>query len=177
LRLAPIYEHPLPEQTMLTWKKSMKETVWLAGLAAALATCLHVTGQNPPARPGVEPAKAELIERFLKVTSAFRFYDEIVDSVTGQYRKRFPQIQNDFWVEFRRNHTHPDDLFNQVVPIYAKYLSEEDLRNILVFFESPAGKKYTAVLPDLGREAGMAAVEFERDLNSRILKRLKESGY
>ena len=34
-----------------------------------------------------------------------------------------------------------------------------------------------AVLADLGRETGAVAQEFEKDLNTRILKRLKEAGY
>lgn len=149
--------------------------LWLA--AGVVALSLTMANLWAQAVRGIDPEKNEQIERFLRVTSAFRFYDEIVDGVTGQYQKRFPQIEKDFWVEFKKEHTHPDDLFNQVIPIYAKHLSTDDLKEILKFFESPAGKKYTAVLPDLGRETGRAALEFEKDLNSRILKRLKEAGY
>lgn len=146
---------------------------------AFLTSLLLVTLGPRPGRgqAGVSLAKSQLIERFLRITSAYTFYDDIVENVTGQYQKRFPQIEKDFWVEFKRDHTHPDDLFGQVIPIYAKYLTEEDLHEILKFFESPVGKKYTAILPDLGRDTGQAALEFERELNSRILRQLKEAGY
>jgi hypothetical protein len=159
----------------------MKRLLAALALGTALAVPPGVPGQEraaaPPSPSAIDPEKLELIDRFLQVTNAYRFYDDIVGQVCGAYAKRFPQIEKDFWTDFRKNHTRREDLFNTVIPIYAKYLSTEDLRSILEFFESPAGKKYVAVLGDLGRETGMVALDFERDLNSRILKRLKEAGY
>lgn len=137
-------------------------------------------GAPAPAAPApavVDEEKERLIYRYLEVTGALRFYPDLVEKIIAMYQKRYPQIEKDFWVDFKKNHTTRDDFFGRIVPIYARYYSAEDLKNILAFFESPAGKKYTAVLGDLAVEVGHAAQDFEKDLNSRILKRLKEAGY
>ncbi len=166
---------------MIRFPPSIRPRAFALALVLAIASCLSPTvAQDKPAPPpptAVDPEKAALIDRFLEVTNAYRFYDDIVGQVCGAYAKRFPQIEKDFWTDFKKNHTRREDLFNQVTPIYAKYLSVEDLKSILAFFESPSGKKYVAVLADLGRETGGVAQEFEKDLNTRILKRLKEAGY
>ena len=154
-----------------------RKTTFSLVLTSLLAGALLPAQDSAPASSAVDPEKAALIDRFLRTTNAYSFYDTIVDQVCGAYQKRYPQIEKDFWTDFKKNHTRREDLFGQIIPIYAKHLSVEDLQAILAFFESPSGKKYTAVLGDLGKETGNAALDFEKDLNTRILKRLKEAGY
>jgi hypothetical protein len=128
-------------------------------------------------RPEIPRAKRELIQRYIEATNVLGYYDQVVRDVVEKYRQHFPQVELKFWQEFQSFHTEPTDLYKRLLPVYAKHFSESDLRECLVFFESPAGRKYTAVLPLVGKDIGGATRAFEEDLNRRIFQQLRNSGY
>ena len=45
-----------------------------------------------------------------------------------------------------------DDVMKQLMPVYAKYYTEEDLKGLIAFYESPAGQKMIQVTPELIKE-------------------------
>ena len=50
-----------------------------------------------------------------------------------------------------------------VVPIYGKYFSEDELRQMLQFYQSPAGKKLTRLTPVLTNEVVNAVVSYFKE--------------
>lgn len=126
---------------------------------------------------GLGRGKRELIMRYIEATNVLGFYDQVVRDVVDKYRQHFPQVEAQFWSEFKAYHTEPTDLYKRLIPIYAKHFSESDLRDALAFFESPAGRKYTAILPQIGRDIGGVAKTFEENLNKNIFQQLRNSGY
>lgn len=40
---------------------------------------------------------------------------------------------------------HAPELDSMTLPLYDKYYTHEDIKNLIKFFRSPVGKKYTAV--------------------------------
>lgn len=126
---------------------------------------------------GVSTAKLALIMRYIEASNTLGTYDQSVRGVVKQYEQRFPQVEPKFWTEFISFHTDATDLYKRLIPVYAKHFTESDLKDILAFMESPAGRKYTAVLPQLSLEVVKAAHEFELDLNKRIIQKLRDSGY
>jgi uncharacterized protein len=126
---------------------------------------------------GVSTAKLALIMRYIEATNTLGTYDQSVRGVLAQYEQRFPQVEPKFWTEFISFHTDATDLYKRLIPVYAKHFTESDLKDILAFMESPAGRKYTAVLPQLSLEVIKAAHAFELDLNKRIIQKLRDSGY
>ncbi len=126
---------------------------------------------------GVSSVKLALIMRYIEASNTLGMYDQSVRGVLQQYEQRFPQVEPKFWQEFTSFHTEATDLYRRLIPVYAKHFTESDLKDILAFMESPAGRKYTAVLPQLSLEVVKAARDFELDLNKRIIQKLRDSGY
>jgi uncharacterized protein len=126
---------------------------------------------------GVSSAKLALIMRYIEASNTLGTYDQSVRGVVKQYEQIFPQVEPKFWQEFTSYHTDVTDLYKRLIPVYAKHFTESDLKDILVFLESPAGRKYTAVLPQVSLDVMKAAREFEIDLNKRIIQKLRDSGY
>ena len=56
----------------------------------------------------------------------------------------------------------------------ASKLTEEELKDILTFYESPVGKKYLAVEPSLMQEVGDLARTWRQQLSTDILTRARE---
>lgn len=126
---------------------------------------------------GLGKEKAELVLRYMEVTSIHSYYHDVVESVIRRYQQMFPQIEPQFWREFKQFYTDPEDLLKILVPVYGKRLESGDLKSIIAFMESPAGRKYAAVLPSIGKEVAKEAAAFEENLNRKLLASLRDSGY
>jgi hypothetical protein len=65
-------------------------------------------------------------------------------------------------------------------PIYHKYLTSQDISELIVFYQSDLGKKTLAVMPDISREATLAGQEWGKSLGpqiqQRIMMRFEEEG-
>lgn len=66
----------------------------------------------------------------------------------------------------------------QLARVYAEFFSEAELRQIIVFYQSPVGRRLAAVLPDLtrrGSEIGASVAEAHTaELEAAIAKRAAE---
>ncbi len=50
----------------------------------------------------------------------------------------------------------PEQINALVIPIYQKYLNEEDVQKINAFYETPTGQKLLKVQPKIARESMQA---------------------
>ena len=70
-----------------------------------------------------------------------------------------------------------DEMLNRLVPIYNKYLSAEDIKEIIKFYESPLGKKTVNVLPQITRESIEVGQQYGIECAKRALQKLEAEGY
>ena len=72
-------------------------------------------------------------------------------------------------------------LMDRVVPLYDKHYTQAEIRSLIQFYESPLGKKVTALRPQIAKEGMVVAEEWinflEPLLVQALAKRLKEEGY
>ena len=89
--------------------------------------------------------KRELILKYMEVTG-----------VTGNMRKTFAQIVNNAPKEKQRkikNALKMEGILEQLVPIYSQYFTEEDLKNLIQFYQSQAGQKLLKTAPLILKES------------------------
>lgn len=71
-------------------------------------------------------------------------------------------------------------LEQEMISIYGKYLTHEDIGKLLKFYESDIGKKTIAVLPKIGKDSAIAGRKWGQNLvpfiSERVEKRTKEEG-
>ena len=53
-----------------------------------------------------------------------------------------------------------DKIIEQLVPIYDKYYTEEDIKALVDFYESPVGKKQLQNTPDIMTEAVQVMIQY-----------------
>ena len=67
-----------------------------------------------------------------------------------------------------------DNAINELsYPIYHKYLTSEEITQLIQFYKSPIGQKTMAILPVISTEAMRAGEEWGRSLGPEILKRVQ----
>lgn len=65
-------------------------------------------------------------------------------------------------------------LNNLIYPIYDKYLTKEDLKALIEFNKSPAGKKVNRLTPKIQQEAMAAGAQLGRTLGPKFQARLQQ---
>jgi hypothetical protein len=67
----------------------------------------------------------------------------------GEYREKLIEL---FFAKFHSK-VDLEELLNLVVPIYDKYLSDEDIKGLIEFYSTPLGQKALTVVPKVMAEA------------------------
>lgn len=126
--------------------------------AAAPARHKQPAQQAPSAVPGgkIDPAKEAHIRELLEVTGAGKIGDQILKAMLQQFRTSFMRslpdnaraqsFINAFIDRFQQKFK-PQDLVEQVVPIYDKHFTDEDLTALIAFYRTPVGQRAIKVMP------------------------------
>lgn len=72
------------------------------------------------------------------------------------------------------------DFMGEMNAIYAKYFSHEDIRQMIAFYETPAGRKSVEVMPELMSESMQVTMQWFAKVNpviqERVTSQLREEG-
>ena len=133
------------------------------------------TDNNLP--PNVqETEKINNIKQLLKITGASSLSQQIVTQLLMSMKSQYPQVPQKFWDTFLAEFK-PDDLLNELIPVYSKYYSNEDINQLIAFYQTPLGKKTIAVLPQLTQESVLIGQRYGLEAGKRALQKLEAQGY
>ena len=110
-----------------------------------------------------------------------QFMDQIAQSLTQtrpEIRQDLNAVLTQLKPEFERQ---ADEMVNIAAQIYAKQMSEPDLKAVDAFFESPAGKKYVEIQPAFLTEVVTAMQGWQgkisADMMTRVRAEMKKKGH
>ena len=121
---------------------------------------------NPAVAQAVDPQFRADIERLLDATGAAKVGPQMVGLVadsfmTGLKRSRpdipdraFTIVKEVLDTEFSNMYAAPDGVLPEMVGLYAKYYTHDDVLALLQFYRSPVGQKAIALMPVLLQEGG-----------------------
>ena len=139
-------------------------------IIAALCTALVLGSSGLQAQ-----SKTDDIRKLLRLTgvASQRTMDQMFDMVGANFSKD-PKAQ-EFWKEYRKE-IKLEELFDSMVPIYDKYLSHDDVKGVIAFYESPVGKRFMEVMPQMMGEIMNASMAWSRSLVEKVMQKMKEKG-
>lgn len=70
-----------------------------------------------------------------------------------------------------------DRMIQAMIPVYQKYLSLEDIKGIIAFYESPVGKKLAESNTKIAVEIMPIAQQIGMETMQKLAKNLEEKGY
>jgi hypothetical protein len=126
--------------------------------AAASATAQSATAQTAATQTKIDPAKEADIRRLLEVSGAKKLVTQTMASMTtsirpvlsnslppGEYREKLIDL---FFAKFQTK-ADSAQLIDLAVPLYDKYFSQDEIKGLIRFYETPLGQKSLSVLPQL----------------------------
>jgi hypothetical protein len=64
-----------------------------------------------------------------------------------------------------------------IIPIYDKYYSESEIKELTEFYQSALGKKVIATMPQIMQESMQAGQNWGRAIGEKVYTNLKEKGF
>lgn len=162
--------------------KKLRICLLLPGLTllpGAAAPAQEISVIAPAVRKG--PAARERdIRRFLAATQVVKREMDMLDLVVAGMKKQAPQIPEKTWEEVKaelKKVFTPEMIIAVYVKIYARRFSDREMRQMVVFFESPAGRKLVEQTPGIALEAFAEGAERGFTIADKIQELLKSRGY
>ncbi|HVV95111.1 MAG TPA: DUF2059 domain-containing protein [Hyphomicrobiales bacterium] len=140
-----------------------------------------------PAKPAateqpVTPEKLALARAIIDFTGAAKSFDPVLPQILVQARTTVlttnPKLEKDVDEVLGQLETEfsprRDELRNDIAKIYAENFSEDDLRQLAQFYQSPVGKKMVSVMPNVLRASYGAVQAWAQKLSFDVMGRLRE---
>ncbi len=156
-----------------------------------LAFALFCVLASPAAAQDSSPERRQNIRRLLEITKAVELSNQAGEQAIAQLKTSLAQlpasaggqlspevmdkITSVFEEEMRKEFT-AERVISSITPIYEKYLSDDDVKALIVFYESPIGQKVINVLPQIMREAFEDGANRGQGAALRALERLRTEG-
>lgn len=137
--------------------------------------------QNAAAAPGqatpasIDPVKEADIRSLLELVGVRDAVQDAVAKGSEQFREnliasvpdneRGQQFVNAFVADYQKKFN-ADDVIGQLVTIYDRHFTEDDVKTLLQFYGSPLGQKYAAEMPKISAEVQAA----NRAAGTRVAK-------
>lgn len=130
----------------------------------------------------VDGAKEASIRQLMDLTGAKSLGAQMMTTGMEQFRASITESQPDnprakqfidAFVSNFQKHFDPDSLTQKMIPIYDKYLNQEDLDALLHYYQSPLGQRMLKVLPEIARESQQAGFLLGQKAAQETLEDLK----
>ena len=132
---------------------------------------------SKPAVTNSEDAeKAETVKRLLEITGAKNLYDQMMTYIFSSLQAEYPNVPAKYWSTFA-SEIKTDDIFKEFIPLYSKYYTNQELKELVAFYETPLGQKTIQILPQLSQDSTELGIKFGRQAAERALKKLEADGY
>jgi TonB family protein len=134
---------------------------------------------NASATPSVDPQFRADVMKLLEVIHYREFSMQVakqsLESTRAQRERSFPDLPNkkalvDAYEEKILLLLQSPELDNKIVAIYAQYLSDEEVKSLVQFYETPTGQHFSSVEIELGNDLGEAAIQLGREHIAEINK-------
>lgn len=143
----------------------------LAQTPVEVPTHRHELAANPK-----DTEKINNIKKLLEITGARNLTEQILTQMLNSMKSEYPQVPVKFWDTFAAE-LNPDEMIKEYIPLYDKYFTNEEIKEIIAFYETPIGKKTLTVTPQITQDSTEIGIRYGRAAAERALEKLKSEGY
>ncbi len=120
--------------------------------------------------------KEKLIKEMLNLSGSGKIARQSMELMVSSFKKQMPTVAGDFWDEFMKE-ADTEELTNMIVPVYAKYYTESEIKELIAFYKTPIGKKMVENLTLITQESYSIGEAWGKALGEKVVNKLKAAGY
>ncbi|MDP2060383.1 MAG: DUF2059 domain-containing protein [Flavobacteriaceae bacterium] len=121
----------------------------------------------------------ETLKRMFEVSGSEKSYQAVVKQMFTMFKQQYSDVELDVWGDLEKefSKTSLNDLTEMLVPVYSKYMTLEDLKELIKFYETPVGKKFAKNTPLIMQESMQIGQQWGMKVAQDFEKKMKEKGY
>jgi hypothetical protein len=123
-----------------------------------------------------DASKRADILRLLKLTGAAKGVNQAYELMLPSLKQSMPQVPEQVWQDLRTE-VRDQDMAELTYQIWDKHFTQQEIRDLIHFYESPTGQKIVRETPAIQQETLAAGQKWGDRILTRVLARLKEKGY
>jgi hypothetical protein len=124
------------------------------------------------AQAAISSEKKQEIEKMLKLTGTEKMMGQVPGQMIDAFKTALPDAPATFWQQFAAK-ANIRELIDEIIPIYDKYYTLEDLRAVNAFYSTPAGQKIIATLPQVMQESMQIGQRWGEKLGAQAVRELQ----
>lgn len=126
-----------------------------------------------------DKAYREALVKMFEASGSMATIKTVVPQMISMMRHTYSNVPDAFWTQFGDQFAAEADgrFLDLYVPIYKKYLTLDDLKKIVAFYQSPVGKKLAEATPAMSAEAMQAGQQLGQEIGQEIIEKLQKEGY
>ena len=122
----------------------------------------------------IDDEKLDAIKEHLKAIDLLDFFQDLLVGQIEHYRMKYPKLHDDFWNNAFREPKY-NDFQDQIIPIYDKYYTAEELSVLSEFFGTEVGRKYLKTEPLTAVLTRVVIDRMSEEFEAKVKKALEES--
>lgn len=119
--------------------------------------------------------KTENIRKLLELTGSGKIGVQVAQNMIISFKKVYPSVPEEFWEGFKKE-LNSEVLVEMVIPIYDKYYTETEIKELTDFYATPIGRKVITVTPLISQESMQAGQKWGKELGEKLYKDLNDKG-
>lgn len=123
-----------------------------------------------------EDAYHKAIVKMFKVSGSEETYKTAIKQIIDMFKKQNNKIADKYWedVEGALLNTSLMEIVDLLVPVYKKYLNQEEVEAMISFYQTPAGQQFSKNTHLIMQESMQVGQQWGRKLGEEITKIIKE---
>lgn len=119
------------------------------------------------------------LKKMFEVSGTEEAYKEAIKQMVTMFKAQRSEVPSEIWDEFEQEflNTSLTELVEMLAPVYSKYMTKEDLQQIVAFYDSPVGKKFAKSTPMITRESMEVGQAWGAKIGESFAEKLKKKGY
>jgi hypothetical protein len=146
----------------------------LAQTSSSQAPISATTGQDSVAgvevTPPAHPITLEQTREMFALMNFDKMMDELMQQMIAKQSEQAPFIPAAVWDDMRDTFR-KTDFIAAFLPVYQKYISEEDARASLAFYKTPAGQHMLKAMPPMMMEVSAIGSQKGQDIAHQVFER------
>lgn len=117
----------------------------------------------------------DVLEKMLTLSGALKTAETIVPQMVSGMKKAAPSVADSYWDSFAAKWKvkFADRMVDLYVPIYQKYLTIDDLKGMIAFYETPVGKKLSEATPKISQDAMQLGQKIGMEMATELQQELR----
>ena len=140
------------------------------GIAVAAALALGAVGQAVAAQPSEKQ-----VRELFQVMHLDGMFGQMNTQMAGMMGQAIPCVPASYWQNFIDT-SGRQQLLGQMVPIYQRHFTAQDVTGLLKFYRSPLGQKVITQMPQTMAEGMKAGQVWGRERAQTMIKQLQQKG-